>query len=201
MQKCMQSLARQKKNSAHIGFPSPSNKRVFSPFSAPNFASRLLLSDLRRSLRRALYRHLECSKWQHAPSQSIHITPRGLPAPKRARILRYLLLGWRPHAIAEECNVGERTVYNIEENLFRYGSIVKPRYRMLGRPSKCIEAGKNALLEWLLRKGWRHQDEMVYWLWHERGVYVSQSTISRLLKKTSGREKSYDAFRWGEAKN
>ena len=110
-------------------------------------------------------------------------TPRGLPAPKRARILRCLVLGWRPDAIAEECNVGLRTVYRIEENLFRYGSIVKPRYRMLGLPSKCTEADKNALFEWLLREGWRHQDEMVYWLWHERGVYVSQSTISRLLKK------------------
>ena len=53
-------------------------------------------------------------------------TPRGLPAPKRARILRCLLLGWRPDAIAEECNVTERTVFRIEENLLRYGSIVKP---------------------------------------------------------------------------
>jgi hypothetical protein len=41
---------------------------------------------------------------------------------------------------------------------------------------------QKALLNWLLHEGWRYQDEMVYWLWYERGVLVSQSTISRVLK-------------------
>jgi len=34
----------------------------------------------------------------------------------------------------------------------------------------------------LLHEGWRYQDEMVQWLWHERGVLVSKSTVCRLIK-------------------
>jgi hypothetical protein len=40
-----------------------------------------------------------------------------------------------------------------------------------------------ALLERLLREGWMSQDDMACWLEYERGVRVSQSTISRLLKQ------------------
>ena len=60
---------------------------------------------------------------------------------------------------------------------------MKPRYRQLGRSPKLSEADKQALFECLLREGWRQQDEMVYWLFYERGVNVHQSTVSRLLKK------------------
>ena len=80
-------------------------------------------------------------------------TQRGLSPSKRAQILRYLLLGWRPGAIAEECGVCQHVVYKMKENLMRYGSIRRPQYRSLGRPSKLTEADKNALLESLLREG------------------------------------------------
>src|SRR5881392_4497973 len=46
MQKCMQSLARKKKKSAHFGFPSPSNKCVSSPStntSFPHFCPQLCI--------------------------------------------------------------------------------------------------------------------------------------------------------------
>ena len=52
-------------------------------------------------------------------------------------------------------------MFNIEQNLPVYGSIVKPRYGLLGRPLKFTENDKKALFEWLFREGWRHQDEMV----------------------------------------
>ena len=57
---------------------------------------------------------------------------RGLPSIKRARIVRYLQLRWRPNAITKELNIGLRTVYNVESNIARYGSIVKPLYTLLG---------------------------------------------------------------------
>ena len=116
-------------------------------------------------------------------SELPYFTPRGIPPAKRAQILRYLLLAWRPDAIAEECHVSSSTVYNIERNLMLYGSTAKPRYRQLRRSPKLSEADKQALFECLLREGWRQQDEMVYWLFHERGVNIHRSIISRLLKK------------------
>ncbi len=50
-------------------------------------------------------------------------------------------------------------------------------------------ADQRALLNWLLCEGWRHQDEMVYWLWYECGVLVHRSTISRILKHNGWSQK------------
>jgi hypothetical protein len=52
----------------------------------------------------------------------------------------------------------------------------------LGRARKFSKADETVLLEYLMAEGWRQQDEMVYWLWHERGALVSRSTVSRVLK-------------------
>jgi len=108
---------------------------------------------------------------------------RTLPPSKRADILRYLLLGWHPDDIATACGVAVRTVYTIQSNLMRYGSPTRPQLLKLGRPKRLTDADTKALLEWLLIEGWRLQDEIVYWLWNERGVIVSQSTVSRMLKR------------------
>ena len=78
---------------------------------------------------------------------------RGLPSSKRARIVRYLQLGWRPDAITKELSIGLRTVYDAESNIARYGSVVKPLYTRLGRPPKFTEADKEAILELLLQEG------------------------------------------------
>jgi len=40
--------------------------------------------------------------------------PGSLALALRARILRYLLLGWRPNAIALEVHYSTRVIYNIE---------------------------------------------------------------------------------------
>src|SRR6266568_3185397 len=87
----------------------------------------------------------------------------GLPS-KRARIVRYLQLRWRPDAIAKELSIGLRTVYDAESNIARYGSVVKPLYTWLGRPPKFTEADKEAVLELLLQESWRQQAEIVNWL-------------------------------------
>jgi Homeodomain-like domain len=86
---------------------------------------------------------------------------RGLSSSICSQVLRYLLLGWRPEDIVDECGVSRRTVYNMQANLARYGSPAKPRYRLLGRPSKLTIADQKALLNWLLHEGWRYQDEIV----------------------------------------
>ena len=98
-------------------------------------------------------------------------------------MLRYLLLGWDIKNIAEQCNVSQQTVYTVENNLMRYGSVHKPLYRKLGRARKLSKADETALFEYLMVEGWRQQHEMVYWLWHERGALVSRSTVSRVLKR------------------
>ena len=65
----------------------------------------------------------------------------------------------------------------------QYDSIRLSWYWSLDHSSKLTEADKNMLLKSLLCEKWKYQDEMIYWLWHEQEVYVSQSTISRVLKQ------------------
>ena len=78
---------------------------------------------------------------------------RGLPSPKRARIIRYLQLRWRPDAIAKELSIGLRTVYDAKSNIARYGSVIKPLYTRFRRPSKFTNADKEAMLKLLLQEG------------------------------------------------
>lgn len=93
------------------------------------------------------------------------------------------MLGWEIADVAKECQVSECTIFRIQANLLRYGSVRKPQYRKLGRARKLSLADEDTLFEYLLGNGWSHQDEMIYWLFNERGVMVSQPTISRLLKR------------------
>ena len=50
----------------------------------------------------------------------------GLPSLKQAWIVKYLLLGWGLNAIAKEVGVTAQTVYNAQNNITRYGSVIKP---------------------------------------------------------------------------
>ena len=101
----------------------------------------------------------------------------------RAKIVRYLLLHWRPEAIARETGVHIATVYRIESNLAMYGSPTKPLYHQVGRPPRLTQEDKNALFKMLLSEGWRQQNKIVHWLATEQGVLVNQLTVSRLIKK------------------
>lgn len=108
---------------------------------------------------------------------------RGLNTTQRSAICRYLLLGWNYKAIAEEVGVSLRSVERYQHNLIHYGSVRKPRFRTLGRAHKLSKADEEALLEYLLKEGWRQQEELVWWLYHERDVAVSRSTVSRTLTR------------------
>ncbi|KAL4860806.1 hypothetical protein BDV12DRAFT_181088 [Aspergillus spectabilis] len=78
---------------------------------------------------------------------------RGLKASDRAAICRYLILGWKPEAIAAEVQVSKRRVERIQHNLIGHGSVRKPRFRALGRPHKLSKADEDALFQYLLVEG------------------------------------------------
>ena len=115
--------------------------------------------------------------------------PRGLSRPLRVRILRFLLLKWSAYDIAAECRVHPVTVYRMARNLLQYGGIRAPAVRKLGRPRRLTTADEDAVLELLLSEGWRQQEEIVFWLWCERGVLVHRSTVSRMLKRRKWTQK------------
>ena len=100
-----------------------------------------------------------------------------------AAVVHYLMLGWCPDAISKETLIPVLIIYEWQRNLMRYSSAARPHNFIVGRPKKLSRQNESVLLDWLLREGWHMQDEMVYWLWNERGVIVSQSTISCLLCK------------------
>lgn len=106
-----------------------------------------------------------------------------LPPVIRSQIVRYLLLHWRPDAIADNVNCSTRTVYNIQENLFMYGSPFRPQFRPKGGPRKLHKAAEESLIKYLEDQPWAMQTEMVWFLWEEWGIYVHRSTISRTLKR------------------
>ncbi|KAL3704461.1 hypothetical protein TMatcc_010152 [Talaromyces marneffei ATCC 18224] len=85
------------------------------------------------------------------------------PGDKLAKIARFLRLGWKCEAIAKDLR--------------------KPTYRTLGRARKLSDADEDAIFEYLLHEPWRQQDEVRFWLYYERDVDVSTSTICRLFKR------------------
>ena len=125
---------------------------------------------------------------------------RGLSRQLRTRILRLVLLGWSPHAIAADCHVHLATVYKLTNNLLQYGSIKAPGYRKLGRPRNLTTADEEAVFEFLLSEGWRQQDEITFWLWCERAILVSRSTISRILKRRKWTQKEFRRISLGRSK-
>src|SRR6266446_6135802 len=104
------------------------------------------------------------------------------------------------NAIATECGISSRSVYRIQENLMLYGSVRKPHYRTLGRAKKLSKADEEALFEYLLHEGWRQQDEIKYWLWHEREVDINQSTTVDSSRDANGQGSTSSAFRSTEVK-
>ncbi len=101
----------------------------------------------------------------------------------RSKILRLLLLHWCPKAIAEEVHCHFDTVYRFQANLFMYGSPFRPQFRPKGAPRKVFPAAEDSLITYLEQQPWAMQKEMVWFLWEEWGLYVHQSTISRILKR------------------
>lgn len=72
-----------------------------------------------------------------------------LPPTLRARILRFLLLHWRPDTIALEVHCHVSTVYRIEESLFIYGSPFRPQFRPKGAPRRITKDTEDSMAEYL----------------------------------------------------
>lgn len=110
-------------------------------------------------------------------------TTRGSSLYTRLKIKWFLEAGWPAEAVAEHAGVSIKTVYRVTANLKIHGSIRAPTQRPLGATPAISEEDGEALFGALVRTGWMYQDEIVRWLHIERGVVVSQSTVSRYLKK------------------
>ena len=122
-----------------------------------------------------------------------------LAASTRSKIIRLLLLQWRPDAIAKEVHCCTATVYFMQENLFIYGSAYRPQFRPKGAPRKVCKAAEDSLLHYLNEQPWVLQKELVWFLWEEWDIHINQSTVSRLLKRL--RWSSHSASRIGDGQN
>ncbi|KAL8799946.1 MAG: hypothetical protein Q9182_005516 [Xanthomendoza sp. 2 TL-2023] len=104
-----------------------------------------------------------------------------LPTAICTKLVRYLLLKWTPDAIAAELNVGRSTVYELEGNIYRYGSSKRPPRAAKGRSSKLTVAARKALFSFIAANPTASQQEMGWMLWEEFAIMVHQSTISRAV--------------------
>ena len=125
---------------------------------------------------------MDCPSPEPLPPASYIQTHGHLPS-TIATVVRYLMLGWRPDAIAREIFVGLIIMYEWQNNIIRYDSVTKSHMFVMSWSKKLSWQNEMMLLEWLLWDDWHMQDEMIYWLWNEHEVMISQSTISCLIHK------------------
>ena len=100
-----------------------------------------------------------------------------------AKAARLLLLQFPVEAIAEAVKCNPATIYRMRNNIWMFGSSLKPCLHVIGYPRKLTSASKTILLDWLNRNRTATQDEMVWFIWEECGIYVSQATVLRALKR------------------
>lgn len=87
-----------------------------------------------------------------------------LPTSVRAKIVRYLLLHWRPDAIAKEVHCCVATVYNIQRNLFMFDDSHRPHYHAKDRPVAIHTAAQNSLMAFLQEEPCVQQTKLVWFL-------------------------------------
>ena len=109
--------------------------------------------------------------------------PQGLLSSCIAEVVRYLIMGLPVDLIVKRTTVSQAVVYRIRQNLLKFQSARAPRLRQLGRPKKLTLGDEKALLEHLMGSGWLSQYEMQTWLFLECNVIISQSAISRAIKR------------------
>lgn len=124
------------------------------------------------------------------PPRGPQFANHGITTRKRLDICRYLLLGWPCQTIADEVGCSRKAIFNVQDNLLSHGSVRKPLQNKLGRSCKITEEDATALFDELYCHGWMYQDEVVRWLELERGVYTTQPTVSRFLKKNGWNRKT-----------
>lgn len=120
-----------------------------------------------------------------------------LPPSIRARLIRYLELGWRSDVIAEEVGCHQDTVYRIEHHLQFWGIPGIPSDRCAkGRPTKLTIAARKALFSFLDSNPTASLHEIGWFLWEEFAVIVHKSTICRARKAEYSRKKAQRVGIW-----
>ena len=96
-----------------------------------------------------------------------------------------LSCGVDPKEVARRFRCHESTVSRYGRNNLLFGSPLPPLVCALGRPRKITEEARQGLVDWLLENGddskLSYLEEMVLFLQEEFGIFVSKSTISRML--------------------
>ena len=109
-----------------------------------------------------------------------------LSAAARAEIATLLEIDSDPAEIARCYRVHYTTVARYRTNLQYFGQPLPPQVAQ-GRPRKITMDAEEGLIDWLWENSDDHKtayfDEMVHFLEEKFDIYVSKSTVSRLLKK------------------
>jgi transposase len=102
-------------------------------------------------------------------------------------VIREFMELWRKgvkiNEIADKLKIGRSTAFHWQRNCLKTGGVVVPKNKPVGRPNVMTIEDEKALRNMLLEKGWIDQKDMVVWLKENRGVKISQATISRLLTR------------------
>ena len=107
-----------------------------------------------------------------------------LEPPYCAKAVRYLLLGWPPEDIAREIHCHVATMYRMLANLWMYNAPTKPCLRSKGCPRKLTPFAVELIIEFLSRYPTSSLPELTWFIiWEKRGVRVSTSKLSRMLKR------------------
>lgn len=112
-----------------------------------------------------------------------------IPVEVRAKVVRHLLLAWKVKAIAQECEVSLRYVYEIKNNLAKYAQSTRPALVKRGRPPRFNATTQAILVDYAKCNPKKTQREMVRFLEEEHGIKASQASVSRVLKPNGPRKK------------
>ena len=109
--------------------------------------------------------------------------PQQLSHENRLLVVRLLLNNWRAKDIARQIGCNVSTIYNLKENLLKYGQVSKPQLKTIGRPSKVPEFAREAAEAFLREHPEAQQKDVRLFLSRECNVEVHQSSVSRLVRK------------------
>ena len=94
-----------------------------------------------------------------------------------------LRAGVEPLQIASEVHVTHQWVYQLRQVLDAFDTVSPPHLGVQGRPRKVTAEAEQGLLDFLDDNPSAYQDEIAEFLLSEFDISITQSTVSRLLKR------------------
>jgi transposase len=105
----------------------------------------------------------------------------------RDEIALLLATGVETREIARTFRCSSATVYRYGQNIQLFGQVLPEPVSAIGRPRKITYEARQGLIDWLLDNGddkkLSYLDEMVVFLKEEYDIWVSKSTVWRLLSE------------------